>query len=667
PPGEVPRPDRAGAEAGDALAGRGSGAAAGRAAELPGAAVGRPRRPRRRARPARGRRGAPAPRAPRPPGAAAGAALGAPGGAAQRALPREPPPGAKPGVRDGPADLSRARSPAFAGGPAGGRRGRLLPRPGRDRRRRARARRDGGPAGAGGAAARGAGELPVARGAAAADPPGHRRGADLGGRGAGRPDGARGGRLAGRHRVRRRGDARPGQGGAGSAARRQRPRGDPGGPVHRPGLGDADGHRRRHRGGARQHPLPHRDHRARAGHPDRGGRGLRHAADPRRRAAGDRRRHRAGDAPRGDPMSEPSRQVTWARAVIRRRGWVLAGVAALTAALASQAVKVRPDYSVELLFPVWDPARKVYDRFKAEFPYEDTRAVVIVEGRGLLERDALGRLKSLEADLARTPSVDEVIGPTSARTVTMEVDGPRLLPLLPGPEVDDARLAYARKVLSTDPLFARNVVGPDGGSVSIVLRLDPKVAGTDEGRQRISHDLRAVLDRHGDLGDRRILSGVPALRASFAAMIARDAGTLVPLALLAVTVLLALAFRDVRAVAAGLLTILLSLAWSYGVLGALGYPISMMVSVLPIIVMIICVSDTVHLIHHFLGERRAGQPPREAAALALADSAIPCLLTEIVVACGFASLVAVNITAILQFGVAAAISVLLVWVANVTI
>ncbi|HYV44493.1 MAG TPA: MMPL family transporter [Myxococcaceae bacterium] len=366
-------------------------------------------------------------------------------------------------------------------------------------------------------------------------------------------------------------------------------------------------------------------------------------------------------------MSEPSRQVTWARAVIRRRGWVLAGVAALTAALASQAVKVRPDYSVELLFPVWDPARKVYDRFKAEFPYEDTRAVVIVEGRGLLERDALGRLKSLEADLARTPSVDEVIGPTSARTVTMEVDGPRLLPLLPGPEVDDARLAYARKVLSTDPLFARNVVGPDGGSVSIVLRLDPKVAGTDEGRQRISHDLRAVLDRHGDLGDRRILSGVPALRASFAAMIARDAGTLVPLALLAVTVLLALAFRDVRAVAAGLLTILLSLAWSYGVLGALGYPISMMVSVLPIIVMIICVSDTVHLIHHFLGERRAGQPPREAAALALADSAIPCLLTEIVVACGFASLVAVNITAILQFGVAAAISVLLVWVANVTI
>src|SRR6185369_6816590 len=273
------------------------------------------------------------------------------------------------------------------------------------------------------------------------------------------------------------------------------------------------------------------------------------------------RRHRPGDAAGGgDPMSAPSWQLAWARAVIRRRAWVLAAVAALTAALGSQAVKVRPDYSVELVFPVWDPARQVYDRFKAAFPYEDTRAVVIVEGPGLLERESLGRLKSLEADLARAPAVDEVIGPTSARTVTMEADGPRLLPLLPGPEVDDARLAYARQLLSTDPIFARNVVGPDLSSVSIVLRLDPKVAGTDEGRQRLSRDLRAVLDRHRDLGDRRILSGVPALRASFAAMIARDAGTLVPVALLAVVALLGLAFRNVRAVAAGLVTILISLA-----------------------------------------------------------------------------------------------------------
>jgi predicted RND superfamily exporter protein len=52
---------------------------------------------------------------------------------------------------------------------------------------------------------------------------------------------------------------------------------------------------------------------------------------------------------------------------------------------------------------------------------------------------------------------------------------------------------------------------------------------------------------------------------------------------------------------------------------------------------------------------------------AMADSAFPCLLTEIVLACGFFSLVAINIVAIVQFGIATGIGMLLTWLANMTV
>ncbi len=52
---------------------------------------------------------------------------------------------------------------------------------------------------------------------------------------------------------------------------------------------------------------------------------------------------------------------------------------ALTAGLGYYGLKVKTDYSVEHYFPVWDPARQVYDHYKEAFPYEDASALVIVE------------------------------------------------------------------------------------------------------------------------------------------------------------------------------------------------------------------------------------------------------------------------------------------------
>jgi hypothetical protein len=346
---------------------------------------------------------------------------------------------------------------------------------------------------------------------------------------------------------------------------------------------------------------------------------------------------------------------------------VLALVLALTALLGSQAVKVRPDYSVELLFPIWDPARQVYDRFKAAFPHEDTRAVVVVTAPDVLAPTGLVRLAALERELARVPGVEEAVGPLSARTLVLAGDRVQLEPLLPGPDVPPERLEYARKVLTSDPLYMWNVARPDASSASIVLRLAPALAGTDEGRQQLSASLREVVSRHEAPGQQLVLSGVPIIRATFASMLLRDVNVLVPAALVLVLALLFLAFRHLGAVLASLATILVSLAWMYGVLGLLGFPLSMMVSVLPIIVIIICVSDSVHITNDFLAELRQGLPVHDALHRALVHTALPCLLTEVVLACGFLSLVTINITAVAHFGLAASLSMLGVWVANVTV
>jgi predicted RND superfamily exporter protein len=176
-----------------------------------------------------------------------------------------------------------------------------------------------------------------------------------------------------------------------------------------------------------------------------------------------------------------------------------------------------------------------------------------------------------------------------------------------------------------------------------------------------------MLARHQAPGQTRVHSGLPALRATLADLVARDINTLVPLALLVVLVLLFFAFRSASGVLAGFVTILLALIWSMGALGVLGYSLTVTLSITPIIVIIISLSDTVHIVNEFAAHRRQGEPVKASLISALSATAIPCLTTEVVLACGFLSLVAVNISSIVQFGIGTAAAMILTWLSNMLV
>jgi predicted RND superfamily exporter protein len=340
-----------------------------------------------------------------------------------------------------------------------------------------------------------------------------------------------------------------------------------------------------------------------------------------------------------------------------------AAAIALTLLLGAAATRVRPDFSLEQLFPVWDAARGDYDRFKAQFPGEDARAMVLVTAADLYTPVGMARLEALEADLSRLPHVQRVVGPTSVFRATMTPFGPareRILSASLPPEVIWRRSLAARE----DRLLAWNVFSPDGRTVAILADLDREAAGSDRGRQEFVRVASAALARHASPLQTLTLSGLPAVRARIAALVNADVSRLVPLAILVVLLLLSFAFRTAAAAAAGLAAIAASLVWSYGALGLLGWPLGMLMGIMPVVVVIVSVADTVHILSEHAAELRSGASPDEALAGAMGRTVIPCLVTELVLAAGFLTLIAVRMTAVIQFAVITAIAMLLAWLAN---
>ncbi len=362
-------------------------------------------------------------------------------------------------------------------------------------------------------------------------------------------------------------------------------------------------------------------------------------------------------------VDSPGLVARLAARLVARPAPFAAAALALTVVLGAAAARVRPDFSLEQLFPVWDRQRADYDRFKAAFPGEDARAVVLVQADDLFTPAGVARLAALEGALREVPGVTRVLGPASVERGVATRFGPsreRVLP--PGAPAEELarRAAWARG----DRLLAWNLFAPDGRAVSILADLAPAAAGSDAGRQAFVRAAQATLDRHQHPGQVLTLSGLPAVRARIAALVNEDVSRLVPLSVLAVLLLLLLAFRSAAAALAGLAAILASLAWTYGVLGLLGWPLGLLMGIMPVVVVIVSVGDTVHVLSEFFAELRAGAEPRAALAGALGRTLVPCLVTELVLAAGFLTLVAVRMTAVIQLAVVMALAMPLAWLAN---
>ena len=338
----------------------------------------------------------------------------------------------------------------------------------------------------------------------------------------------------------------------------------------------------------------------------------------------------------------------------------------MTGVLGAFAARVKPDYSIEMGFPTFHKSRVDYERFKKDFPFEDAHAIVVMEAPDLYTPAGLAREAALEHDLGAIPGVVDTEGLTTVKDVVAQGETIATEKLFPRPDLSPEEIASHRQTATTDPLFAWNLSPPDGRAAIIRVTLTRDTARKDESRNAFLKAAREVLARNAVPNQKLVLNGLPVIRSEFTELIVKDF-RLMPLAVVVIVILLFVTFKSVADVVAALITIGFSIVWTNGVMGASHVPLQVLTNITPIIVMIVSLSDTIHIIAHYKELVGHGSTPRDAIVAAMDDSAFPCLLTEITIAGGFLALVANDIIAIQQFGLVTAAGMLLTWFANVTV
>lgn len=314
-------------------------------------------------------------------------------------------------------------------------------------------------------------------------------------------------------------------------------------------------------------------------------------------------------------------------------------------------------FDFEQFFPSGDPDLEFFLEFRDRFEGDDNFLLLALPAEErFFEAAYLTRLDSLTRICQKLPHVRTVQSPTAYRYAVRSPFGLLDYPAihLDQPErwpADSARLAGDTRV-------AGNLCTRDFGAGVIAMSTTDQIDYAQSAE--LMRELEAGLEGLGI--SRYHLLG----RANFQSVLVdqqkREFALSAVLSGLIVFIVFVFLFRKPLGVLAGLFSVLLAMLLFLGLLGALGRPLDFMAMLYPVLMIIVGVSDVVHIFTKYQLELRKGLPPAQAMRITRREIGLATLLTSVTTAIGFLTLVTSKVPPVRHFGYSAALGVLVAYV-----
>ncbi|MCG6892481.1 MAG: MMPL family transporter [Desulfobacteraceae bacterium] len=342
-------------------------------------------------------------------------------------------------------------------------------------------------------------------------------------------------------------------------------------------------------------------------------------------------------------MFERSRFQILCRAVldwiVQKPLHVVCAVAAVTVLFALQIPHISFQTSVYDLIIEDLPETAVREDFEKVFG-SDEMIRLVVRCENVFEPATFRKIQSLHKEAERIAGVRRVI---SLPAVKEAVD--------PGDSWDMER--FSRVILPVE-LFRNNLVSDDRTTTVLNLLLEE---GADH--ERVISAVDRMIEREGT-GLSLYQIGMPLVSQALVRFTEKDFFRLPPFTLALIAGMLLLLYRNFRGLFLPLICVLTALVWTFGLMAAVGIPISMLTMIVPVFLIAVGTAYCLHIVsEYFTCAGNAEIASRQAAVVeTYRHVAFPTALAVLTTVIGLASLLVNRIPSIREFAVFACFGIL---------
>ena len=314
-----------------------------------------------------------------------------------------------------------------------------------------------------------------------------------------------------------------------------------------------------------------------------------------------------------------------------------------------------------------DPIYQQYERFRDEFGGTRTLIVAIqAPSRDrLMSADGFAYLERASGDIERVDAVDRV---ASLATATV-VDASRGTETEPELRVrklfDDLKTlspaAVGQRALD-DELLRGDLISVDGTVAAIVVFFDER--RIDSVRAAVISRIREIVETGLPQGFAAYINGSLEISETYNRITLENQTKFSPPILLLTVLAIFAMFRSWRYTVLTLGAVLVSVIWTVGLYDLIGFNYNVLSSMIVPLVIVLAISDDVHIIQHY-GEERRRSSAEHAFKHTVSHLVAPLLGASGTTALGMLSLSLSSIVAVREFGMGAAIGVMVDFVISI--
>lgn len=319
--------------------------------------------------------------------------------------------------------------------------------------------------------------------------------------------------------------------------------------------------------------------------------------------------------------------------------------------------KLNFQFDFESFFPKDDPELAIFKDFIKDFETDDNFLLIgLKREEGIFDQKFLTDLHDLTIKSRDLPHIIEAESITKFAYPVMTPFGVTTIPAI---HIDDpSKYESERERLLQDERLVDYLISKDGKSTVIALKTVDAIR-LDQSNELLG-ELEQLLEEYSF--EESHLLGRAFFQKELVRMQIREILVASGIAGTLVFIIMLIIYRRTRTVIIALLSIGVGMTLFMGYLGVTNQQLSAMTGLYPILMIIVGTSDVIHIMSKYLDELEKGQPRMPAIITTIKEIGLATLLTSVTTAVGFTTLLTSRIVPIREFGVNAAVGVMIAYI-----